>query len=496
MVALAAAALSVAAAIDARPAGAQVVLEQYHASRPDEADAIMAILRDELGENHAVARPEHIAPFLFHAPRPAITDPGLTSDMLIDKLELAAKSYIKVSYDTALVQLTTALAEADANYGLAVEDADVKSAMARAQVALALTYKKLSEQVAEKIRPEKDAEKRTGKPSPILPELVAAKNDLDAKAREAMTTYIRGSREPVARRMFGPPGELFYNEVRKSLDTARRANLAISVSEPDAQLFVNGLLVGRGATFAADQLPGPYCIIARVGRQMLRYDVTMDSRHPATLDIDWSLDSVLHVSKQWVGLMLTEGVTEGRYVRPIALRMGGELSLIFVGVRRERDYLAVYGYYYDRAYRGGVVRWSGETHVTGARDELKLRDLARLLTTGKQSPHVVPIGSAEVVASPLDSRPWLGYAAGAGATGALALGAFSLSKEYGCNRDPDCKYSYPRAAAVGYTSLGLGVALGAFAVYWLAREPSPARSSRITVLPSRSSVTVSLTRQF
>jgi len=490
--------------IDAPVARAQVVFEQYYTSRPDEADAIMAILRDEFGKNHAVARPEYLGSSLFHAPRPAISDPTLTSDMLIDELEIATKSYVKVNYDTALVQLTTALARADANYGLAVEDVAVKAAMASAQVALALTYKKLSEKVSEKMADvsEKMAENTRHRKLVDL-QLVAAKKDLDAikkdldaKAREAMVTYIRSSREPVKRRMFGPPGESFYNEVRKSLDTAKRTTLAISVNEPDAQIFVNGLLVGRGATFAANQLPGAYCVVIRLARRMLRYDVTMDSERPFALDVDWGFDSMLHVSPQWVGLLLREHTSEGMYVRDVALRMGGQISIIFVGLRRERDRFVAYGYYYDRAHRGGFVRWSGETHIAGARDELKLRDLASFLTTGKRSPSILPIGSIETIASPTDSQRWIGYAAGGGAAGTLALGIFSLSKEYGCNSDPGCKDSYPRAGLVGYTSIGVGVALGAFAIYWLTREPRPVRSSSIMVLPSSSGATASFTKEF
>jgi hypothetical protein len=298
--------------------------------------------------------------------------------------------------------------------------------------------------------------------------------------------------------MFGPPGEAFYNEVRKSLDTAKRASLAISVNEPDAQIFLNGLLVGRGATFAADQVPGRYCIIIRLSRRMFRYDVALDSERSTKLDVDWAFESMLHVSPQWVGMLMRERVPEGRYVGSLSLRMGGQVSIILVGLRREPAYFVAYGYYYDQAHHGGIVRWSGETHIADAHDELKLRDLARFLTTGMPSPNILPIGSLEPVASPADSQRWIGYSAGVGAAGAVALGVYSLSKEYGCNSDPNCRYRYPNAGLVGYSSIGAGLALGAFAVYWLAREPGPKplRSSGIMVLPSSSGATVSFARDF
>jgi hypothetical protein len=218
-------------------ARAQVVFEHYDAPRPPEADAIMKILRDEFGTHQLVAQPEYVAKALSHAPHPAIQDPTLTSEALIDELELAVKSYIKVNYTLALVQLVNALAHADANYGLIVQDPKAKYAMSRAQVAVALTYKKQAEQVAKESVHRKSDRHRAAK-------LLAAKQELEAKASEAMITYVRSSREPVARSMFGPPGEDLYSEVRKTLDPAKRASLAISVNDPGAQLFVNGLLAG------------------------------------------------------------------------------------------------------------------------------------------------------------------------------------------------------------------------------------------------------------
>lgn len=316
-------------------------------------------------------------------------------------------------------------------------------------------------------------------------------------ADEAMTMYIRSSRDPVVRRMFGPPGEQLYNDVRKNLDPTTRSNLVISVNEPDAQIIVNGLLIGQGATFAIDQLPGVYCIIIRVGHQMLRYDVVMKTGLPVTLNIDWAFDMALHVSEQWVGLTVQRNALS-KYVRSVSKRMGGQISLVFVGIRRERAHLAVYGYFYDWAHAGGVLQWSGETHVTSARDVgavAKLRELAAFLSTGNMSRHILPIGSSE--SSPSSGpRPWLAYAVGAGAIGALALGGVSLSKEYGCNRDLDCKHIYPRAAVVGYSSIGIGIGLGAFTWYLLAHDRQPGRLSGISVIPATSGTTLSLTGEF
>jgi hypothetical protein len=231
---------------------------------------------------------------------------------------------------------------------------------------------------------------------------------------------------------------------------------------------------------------------------MLRYDVVLDEEQRVTLNIDWAIDSILNVSDEWVGLMPTSD-PPANHVRSLALRMGGQIAIIFVGLRKERDYLAVYGYFFDHAYRGGeYLLRSGEVHVAGARDEVRLRDLVRFVAKGKRSASILPIGTVESApSSPVSqSQPWLAYAAGASAVGAFVLGGFSLSKEYGCNRDPNCKYAYPRAAAVGYTSIGVGVALGSVAVYLLVRDPRPARLTALTLMPSSSGAIVSWGKEF
>jgi hypothetical protein len=489
-----------ASAVDGTQACAQVVLEQYDAPRPREADAIMAILRDEFGLNYIVARPGDVAMSLFLPPRPAILDTRLTSAALIDELELAIKPYIRVNYSLALVQLTNALAHADANYGLIVRDPKAKVAMLRAQVALALTYKKQSEKVVDKIK----ALKATN--TPVPPELVATMKELVAKANDGMTTYIRSTRDPVVPSMFGPPGEDLYNAVRKTLDPAKRANLTITVTEPEAQVFVNGVQVNgtlgrKGAMFSVDPVPGPYCIVLRVGGQMLRYDTTTELGQRIAMNIDWSIDTMLNVSDEWVGLTAPRD-TESTYVHSLSLRMGGQISIVLVGLRRERDYLVAHGrHYVHTSLRGDLLR-SGEVHIASGRgrDEAKLRELVRYLATGKASPNVLPIGTVERTPNTDPnadlSRPWLAYAAGAGAVGAFALGGYSLSKEYGCNQDPNCKYAYPRAGLVGYASIGVGVGLSTLALYWLLKEPKPARRPAISVTPSASGVAVSWMREF
>jgi hypothetical protein len=261
-------------------------------------------------------------------------------------------------------------------------------------------------------------------------------------------------------------------------------------------IFVNGSLAGRGAAFAADQLPGPHCIIVRVGRRMLRYDLTVDADHPIALAIDWTFDTALNISDHWIGLVLPASTSEEAYVRAIAMRMGGQNSLILVGLRRERGYYAVYGSRYEPPYRGGGAHWTGEVHITNAGDDLKLRALARFLTTGSRSPSIEPIGSADEPSGVNESRRWFGYVAGAGAIGAFALGAYSLSKEYGCNRDKGCTHHDANAAAIDYTSIGAGVVLSALTFYWLRYEPKPARAPGIVVMPSGTGGTLTWTRSF
>ncbi len=449
------------------------VIEVYEEARPEEARAIMEILRSELEARGAWASPAQLVPLMSNAPRPSVVNTTLTSAALTDELELAVKSFLHVRYEAAVGELELALSHAKDNPGLVVNDERTQSAVERAQVALALTYRNLGDR---------------------------------KKALQAMTEYIRGTRESVPK-MFGPPGEDLYREARKVADAIKRGNLAISVSEPDAQLFVNGRGTGRGATFAGSLLPGLYCVVAQVGSVVLRYDVPVFAGSAMTLQINWSFESRLHVSAEWLGMVLPKGAQEAAFVPGVA-RMLGLRTLTVVGVRREPGYLAVFGSYYDIPSAGRVA-WSGEVHVPtspsidpqGRATRTKLAALAQFLTTAQPSAGVLPIGTAELDPTEGSGWPrWPSYVAGTAALGGFALGSYLLHLNGKDTCDPEpmigCKYVY-NTRTRGLIALGGGAAAGAFAVTWWYLH---ARSSKLapvaTLRPSGTGWTFTVSGRF
>jgi hypothetical protein len=431
------------------------VIERYEESRPEEAGAIMEILRTELAARGALASPSQLVPLMSHAPKPSVVNTSLTSAALTDELELAVKSFLHVRYEAAVGELELALTHAKDNPGLVVNDERTRSAVERAQVALALTYRNLGDR---------------------------------KKAVQVMTDYIRGTPESVPK-MFGPPGEDLYREVRKIVDPIKRGNLAISVSEPDAQLFLSGRGTGHGSTFAGSLLPGVYCVVVQVGSVALRYDVPVFTGSAMTLQVNWAFESRLHISVEWLGMVLPKGAQEAAFVPGVA-RMLGLRTLTVLGIRRELGYLAVFGSYYDIPSAGRVA-WSGEVHVPTSRSidlfgrgtRTKLAALAQFLTAAQPSADVLPIGTAEPDPSEGNGwSRWPSYVAGTAALGGFALGGYllHLNGKDTCDPEPmaECKHVY-NTRTQGLIVLGGGAAAGAFAVTWWYLH---ARSSKLAPL--------------
>jgi hypothetical protein len=420
------------------PAHAEVAIEVYEGARPDEAAAIMPIVLAELGTQGTVADPRFVKTALRYPPRPAALDPTVTSAGLADELELGVKAYLRAEYEGAIVKLNAALARAYANPGVVVAAESTRTAMARALVGLALSYGNAG---------------RT------------------AEAVETMTAYIRSTNEPVQRRMLGPPGEQLYHQVRKSLEKAKRGSLLVNVSAPDAQIFVNALRQDYGRLIATDLLPGDYHVIVLAGQLSRRYAVTVRPEIATTLDIDWALDSALQISDQWVGLTLAIGESAPDYVGRVARRMGNQRTLIVLGLRRERDHLALVGTRYGDALSGYVAR-AGEVHVVHAGDEPKLRALARFLADGAPSPDVFVVGQRT------PSRPlrWPAIPAGAAAVTGLGLGAYLLyiDGQPSCGGEippGECERTHGTKVS-GVLVMTGGALAGVAAVWFLSRRPA------------------------
>ena len=418
-----------------RAARAAVVIESYEAERPAEASEIMAVLLAELAATGAWATPSLVKTALVHRPRSAISEPSITGAALTDDMELGVKSYLHAEFGNATVQLGAALARVHANPGVVVGNDKTKSAVLRALVALALSHAKL------------------GDPT---------------RSVEAMTDYVRSTREPVTRNMFGPAGEQLYNEVRKALDPVKRGNLVVNVTEPDAQIFVNELGTGRGSTYAADLLPGSYRVVVQVGRTARRYDAIVRPDAAMSLEIDWAFDTALDVSDDWVGFAHANAGAVSENVRRLSRRMGNERTLIVLGLRRERDHVAVIGSHYDDATTGHVER-SGEVRVNGPGDRGPLRALARFLANGERSPEVRALGGGPVERLAPGRAPV--YVFGTVALAALALGGYWLYVDGKPCGTTACE---PRKRAE--LSLGSGAILGAFAVIWTLRTRAATRA--------------------
>ncbi|MCW5802546.1 MAG: hypothetical protein KIT31_09170 [Deltaproteobacteria bacterium] len=424
------------------PARADVAIEMYRGARPKEAAALMRIVREELRVADVTAEPDVVAGWISHAPRPAISDPSVTSAALVDEMERGIKTYLHADYRGAIVALQAALTRARANPGLVVSDDRTNAAMTRAMVALALSH---------------------------------AREGAKDGATEIMTEYIRSLREPVTRKVFGPPGEELYDQVRKLLEAKPRGKLVVNVSEPDAQISVNEHGVGRGATFSGDLLPARYRVVVRARGLMRRYDVDVTSERATTLDIDWSLDAALHVSDAWVGIAIADGGSDAHYLRLLARRLGRERRLLVLGARVEEGRLILSGTFYTDA-AAAVIERSGEVQIVRPADDV--HRLVLFLRGGPSRGVVVLADRHGAVASRTPGRrTWPAYVGGVLAAGALGAGGylFYLDDRSKCGGAAvDCREVYETTnGAILSTSIGALAAIGA--VIWYAGHRRPKR---------------------
>jgi hypothetical protein len=349
-------------------------------------------------------------------------------------MELGIKAYLHGDYKSAIASLRAALVRARANPGAVVADDRTNAAMSRAMVALALSH---------------------------------ARDGAQDLAVEVMSEYIRSAREPVTRRVFGPPGEQLYDQVRKQLEPTKRGKLVVNVSEPDAQISLNEQGVGRGAAYSGDLLPGAYRVIVRVGQQARRYDMSVTSESTTTLDVDWSLDSTLHVSDEWVGLTGTNGRSELHYAQLLARRLDFTHRVLLLGTRLDRGRLTVFGSQYADGKASRIAR-SGEVQVADVTKVESVRRLVRFLRgNGRGEGVIVRIDDAPRPRGPVERRMWPAYAAGVVAVGALAAGGALFYYDDKCKGGgplADCKQlNECTAGAIATTSAGALAAIGATA---------------------------------
>lgn len=441
------------------PAQAELVYEVYVGNRPADADRYMAPVREAMREL-GIAGPREIAARFSAAPRPSIVDPKVAAAHIVDQIELGYRSVLQGrDFKAASQTLANALELAHDNPALFLGDANLRTEITRALVALGVSLN------------------RTGEP---------------ARAKEAFTELSRmlGGQ---ALRGYGKEAERLYDVVNGPLAKGPRGRLTVEVNVPDARIFVDDDGETRGNTFSGDMIPGKHRLLIAVKDRSLAYDVMVDANKETSLDLDWTVEQSLVISDSWVGFRVQSPLDRSRglvYAKVLSRRSSRETTAIALGVEKVCGRLAVTGVRYGL---GPKLQQVSAKVLLGQRDEARLRALARFLVRDEKSPEVisgdqsVPCAgvakappeeeeSATAVAAPLNERVihdpggpmWPSYVMGVLGLAAVGTGAYLvyLDGKGTCPGDPaDCQSNYHTAKA-GWATGAAGAAVVGLAVIW------------------------------
>lgn len=333
-------------------ARADLVFEAYVGDRPADADRYMTPLREILLQELGVdARPAYLLRQLKHVPYPGVADPSIASAQIVDQIELGYRSSLKGDFLAAAQTLTAALALAHDNPAPFVVDPNARTEMTRALVALGISRDRTND---------------------------------EAGAQEAFAELARvAAGQPL--HGYGKESERLFGEVNEALTKQPRGKLLVAVSDPDAQIFVDENGVGRGGTFSADVIPGPYRIVILASGRSLRYDVEVRSNRVTKVELDWELENMIATSDAWVGLRLASAPTM-ELARKLSRRSNREQIVILLGLEHICGRVAIRGARFNTlrqsADGGGIV-------FLGDHDAVKLRALARYLVKQESSREVL-----------------------------------------------------------------------------------------------------------
>jgi hypothetical protein len=430
-------------------ANADAVFETYAGPRPVYADQVTNLIRGifskELTGN--IARPELLIAALHHVPQPGVADTNLTSRALFDRLEIGVRDALTgTDFKAAATALDSALATAFANDGVYVAEPSARSEITRAQVQLGISRNRIGD--------------RAG-----------ALDVFGDLARSSNGQPLHG---------YGPEAERDYGEALATLLRQPRGKLLISVSEPDAQIFVDEDGAGRGGTYTSDVIPGQYRVTVMFHAQALHYDIAVEQGHETKLEIDWDLETHLVVSPLWVGVQLaapTDADHMARYARGLAHLTGRDQVALF-GITEACDHVVVTGTRIDATSSTDQAR-TAHVILDNNHDRDILRTLARYLVLGQTSPTVFLPGMRDtcepapvVVAAPRPPQRhlWPTYAAGAAGALAIATGAYLVNLDgtgtCGAQLPVQCPRVY-NTAPLGWSTVGAGVVAIGFGVVWL-----------------------------
>jgi hypothetical protein len=524
---------------NAQQANATIVFEWFEARKPERADVVMGMLRQELDKLGFVASPPEVKrrlgnqlalpaseppPADASAPSAARTrgrstvkktqppNPRSSGAVLLKELTNVHERWIaaKESFDTLEPALLKAVRNAFASPALIVADQAIRNKLQSVLLDLALIDGKLAHPQIE-----------DGDTEEVRNQKILLARQYQKFAEDWMAEWIRtyGS-EGITQKKHGPDADELYTRVREERDKLGRGTLSITVDDPNVLLYVNETIRSLRHPIT-DLSPGVYrglMMGTNDDARLFRLEVLPNQT--TRLAVDWSVSSSLVISEWSIAFIPTSSMPPDPAVLGTKLaRVTGSSGVLLIGMEmKEKAWVATASLY--NVTSGQTIR-SGYTALGAEDTQKRLAALALFLAKGTHDPDVVvttdsapSIGdlTAPQLAEP--SMPsvmprdratpparsrrvgkWL--VAGGSAT-MLALGGYSLYLHYTCGNEQnsDCKYVYTRAGVVGYAETLAGVTLGVVAAYLFLADSRLSAASKVAVAPSPTGAMVYWTTGF
>jgi hypothetical protein len=291
--------------VSAKSGTPTIVLEAHVGQRSPEIVAAMAPVLDELERHGFAVRPESIKQLLRgRAPLPGRLDEGKTIADIKRLIAVGRSAFDKGLLEKSEAALRSAVELIRRNPALLVLDTNNEKVTYSAFVSLAMTLYKRGNV---------------------------------AEANSVMMDLLRVSSAPIPQGDYGPKAQELHGDAEKEAQAKGRGSLTISVNDNKAMIFVDYVYRGLGKVALGDQIPGAHFVLVQIpGTVGLQYVREVKARAASALDINWQLESVLHLDGLWAGFLFAtdaERARESFSATELARRFDGD-DVIIVSMQR------------------------------------------------------------------------------------------------------------------------------------------------------------------
>lgn len=465
------------------PAHATTFFEVNIGERPVEAERYMPQLFRILSDQYKVSPPDVVAREFRYAPQPGVTDKKITAAEIVENIELGYRQAARMDYGNAVSTLTQWIGRAADNEQTFVAEPNARSTLMRALVQLGISY--------------------------------YAQGDIGngASAFADLARMLDG--QPL--KGFSDAAQQKYNLANGLLAKSQSGKVLITVNEPESQIFLNGIGVGRSGTYSAGKLPGSYRALVIVKDKSLRYNFNVPPGGEIKLELDWAFENALVVSPNGVRLQFAAKPSAEKmlqYIDRLSARTKSDNKIVTFTLAHACGALGLTA----RSYvRGATLRADKVAHVVIDEEEpeVAMHSLVRFMLRGEESSSVklgdhatmcAEAGNGEVAEadegrSAGTSSSWMTWTSLGMLVGGLAAGGLSVKfaldgRSAGDELQVVCadtctseqartlldKQSSANRNALISGIAGGGLALGAGVMFFLSRRSG--NTTQVSVVPT------------